>query len=351
MGHNLVTQEAKEATCTEKGWDEYQTCTRCDYSTKIIIDELGHNFVNESCSVCGAEKAESLSFVINADGESYRVNGIGEFTKEHLEIPATYKGLPVTAIGVGAFSDCDNLVSVVIPYGIKTIGNDAFYDCDNLVSILIPDSVVSVGEYAFHNSAIKSIIIPNSVTSIGTMAFWGCWKLESAVIGDSVETIGWTTFYSGCGSLTDLVIGKSVTWVSMPGDCPLTNVTFLDKSGWQIEIDGVWTDVTDAIWNDQEALCEYVRHYEWRKAYIFAVVDENGNPITDVQIKIETDTTTYSYTTVDSNGRRTLTEIAGNLVKIIVKGTLNGQSYTMTFDCKDKVETKPQIYTITLKQK
>jgi len=62
------------------------------------------------------------------------------------------------------------------------------------------------------------------------------------------------------------------------------------------------------------------------------------------------DKKTHSYTTVDSNGRRTLTEIAGNLVKIIVKGTLNGQSYTMTFDCKDKVETKPQIYTITLKQ-
>ncbi|MBR4881910.1 MAG: hypothetical protein IKU19_08240, partial [Clostridia bacterium] len=32
-GHNLVDHEAKEATCTEIGWNAYQTCTKCDYST------------------------------------------------------------------------------------------------------------------------------------------------------------------------------------------------------------------------------------------------------------------------------------------------------------------------------
>ena len=31
--HDLVHHEAKAATCTEKGWKAYETCSRCDYTT------------------------------------------------------------------------------------------------------------------------------------------------------------------------------------------------------------------------------------------------------------------------------------------------------------------------------
>ena len=31
--HDLESHDAKEATCTEIGWDAYETCSRCDYST------------------------------------------------------------------------------------------------------------------------------------------------------------------------------------------------------------------------------------------------------------------------------------------------------------------------------
>lgn len=44
LGHDLVTHEAKNATCTQDGYKEYQTCNRCDYSTyeKSIIPAYGH---------------------------------------------------------------------------------------------------------------------------------------------------------------------------------------------------------------------------------------------------------------------------------------------------------------------
>lgn len=44
LGHDLVTHEAKSATCTEDGYKEYVTCKRCDYSTleKSIITAYGH---------------------------------------------------------------------------------------------------------------------------------------------------------------------------------------------------------------------------------------------------------------------------------------------------------------------
>ena len=33
LGHDIVSHEAKAATCTETGWASYETCTRCDYTT------------------------------------------------------------------------------------------------------------------------------------------------------------------------------------------------------------------------------------------------------------------------------------------------------------------------------
>ena len=46
--HNLVYHEAKAPTCTEIGWDAYDTCSRCDYSTyvELAIDPDNHDLVH-----------------------------------------------------------------------------------------------------------------------------------------------------------------------------------------------------------------------------------------------------------------------------------------------------------------
>ena len=41
-GHDLEHHEAKAQTCTEAGWDAYDTCTRCDHTTKVEKPALGH---------------------------------------------------------------------------------------------------------------------------------------------------------------------------------------------------------------------------------------------------------------------------------------------------------------------
>ena len=40
MGHDLVHHEGKAATYTEAGWEPYDTCTRCDYTTYKVIPML-----------------------------------------------------------------------------------------------------------------------------------------------------------------------------------------------------------------------------------------------------------------------------------------------------------------------
>ena len=44
--HDLVQHDAQAPTCTEIGWDAYETCTRCDYSTYKEIAALGHDLVH-----------------------------------------------------------------------------------------------------------------------------------------------------------------------------------------------------------------------------------------------------------------------------------------------------------------
>jgi hypothetical protein len=50
-GHALEQVEAKEATCKEPGWDAYEKCTRCDYTT-YAEKTASHTFEKGVCTGC-----------------------------------------------------------------------------------------------------------------------------------------------------------------------------------------------------------------------------------------------------------------------------------------------------------
>lgn len=105
----------------------------------------------------------------------------------------------VTAIGEGAFAECQTLQRVTLPQGLTTIGNEAFSGCVNLEEAAIPAGVAAIGESAFARCNFKNVKFPQSVSSIGPNAFSGCAALDlvkedlpprSAVIGEKA--------FSGC---------------------------------------------------------------------------------------------------------------------------------------------------------
>ena len=54
--HDLVHHDAKAPTCTEIGWDEYDTCSRCDYTTKVEIPAPGHDYTEKVVKpTCGKD--------------------------------------------------------------------------------------------------------------------------------------------------------------------------------------------------------------------------------------------------------------------------------------------------------
>ena len=57
LNHDLEQHAAKAATCTEKGWDAYEACSRCDYTTYAELPILGHDYqavtVDPTCEADG----------------------------------------------------------------------------------------------------------------------------------------------------------------------------------------------------------------------------------------------------------------------------------------------------------
>ena len=210
---NPVIENEVAGSCTvDHTYDEVVYCSTCDEEISRTPHNEGkgqHNFVNGACTACNEpepepepEPSEGLEFSLNSDNVSYSVSGIGTCTDTDIVIPSSYNDLPVTSIGVGAFSWCTSLTSITIPDSVTSIGEYAFFACSSLTSITIPDSVTSIGASTFYGcSSLTGITIPDSVTSIGDSAFGYCSSLTSITIPDSVTSIGSDEF-SNCSSPT-----------------------------------------------------------------------------------------------------------------------------------------------------
>ena len=64
--HDLVHHDAKAPSCTEIGWDAYDTCSRCDYTTRKELPALKHNLAyykakDPTCTKPGCDAYETCS--------------------------------------------------------------------------------------------------------------------------------------------------------------------------------------------------------------------------------------------------------------------------------------------------
>lgn len=66
LGHDLIRHNAQAATCTAIGWNAYDTCSRCTYTTYNEIAATGHTWAPatcttpKTCSVCSATEGDAL---------------------------------------------------------------------------------------------------------------------------------------------------------------------------------------------------------------------------------------------------------------------------------------------------
>ena len=103
LKHDLENHEAKAPTCTEKGWDAYDTCSRCDYTTRKEIPALNHDFVHHdaqapTCTEIGWDAYETCS---RCDYTTY-----AELPAQHDLRHHAAKAPTCTGIGWDAYDTC-----------------------------------------------------------------------------------------------------------------------------------------------------------------------------------------------------------------------------------------------------
>ena len=227
--------------------------------------ECGEGYVSQ-----GEKASEGLTYYLNSDN-TYTVTGIYNSSDNHVVIPSHYNGLPVVAIGDGAFKDVgiakvaipatvtrighlalcaglnlDNVevsvdnpnftaidgvlytkdtktlvqypvgrdnTSFEIPSHVTAIGNGAFAKATELTSVTIPAGVTSIGAEAFKDcNKITEFKLPEALTTIDSGAFASCTALKTVNVPDSVTTIGDGAFYY-CENLTAINIPNGITTI------------------------------------------------------------------------------------------------------------------------------------------
>ena len=202
---NLIHTHSYEQTVTEPvyGVDGYTTYTcACGDSYKADFTKYySHGF--------------GLKF--NDDKTGYILMRIGYCDDKDIVIPPTYEGVPIIAIGNGAFRT-EKITSVTIPDSVTSISPYAFYYCENL----------------------KSVTIGNGVTRIDNLAFAYCANLQNVTIGKNVSYIGYAAF-GACDSLTSVTIPDSVTFIddrAFSSCASLTQISVDENNPYYISIDG-----------------------------------------------------------------------------------------------------------------
>ena len=233
LGHDYIDHDGKVATCTDDGWEAYQTCSRCDYTSYKEITAAGHfptTAVHENeveatciedgsydevvyCSVCKVELNREKK-VTKAFGHSWNEwDYVDEKQHSHTcytchnteysnhqfeDNICSICGYEVTSkltyILTGSYytltgiDSSETETAIVIPSDyegvpVSAIAPNAFWGNTHITSVAIPASIANIGNNAFQNcTMLKELIIAGEDTIIGADAFLNCNNITTATI-------------------------------------------------------------------------------------------------------------------------------------------------------------------------
>ena len=138
--------------------------------------------------------------------------------------------------GYGAFRECINLKSVILPDTLTTIGPQAFSSCSKLESINFVNAIETIQSNAFYNCTnlkIDNLSLPNLKT-LGDSAFVSCQNLFNIEDLGSITTISATNgsdmskCFAYCSNLKKVKIPQTVTTLGT-SSTPFHNCTHIEQ--------------------------------------------------------------------------------------------------------------------------
>lgn len=220
------------------------SCSSDDKNVKASSEDKQKDFEYEYYINHGHFKNKKIAMVVSClDKKAQRIT---------IPSKVMYDGeeYEVMFIRDGAFEDCDNLTSIILPDSLRMISCSTFRGCyDKIKEIYLPDNLLLstsamdclsnlqrylVSDKNKYHSAIDGVLfnkeknmilrfpkgrggaysIPNGVSCIGGHAFKDCIKLTSIDIPGSVKSIGGYAFYE-CKGLSNINISDGVEKIEL----------------------------------------------------------------------------------------------------------------------------------------
>ena len=252
--HDIQHHEAQAATCTADGWDAYDTCSRCSYTTITILTKLNHDieYVVAQAPTCVSAGWDAYEYCIREDcgyttksekpATSIHTGGTATCTEkaicevcyaEYGEIDADNHDIQhheaqaatCTADGWDAYdackrNGCNYTTKTIIPkshtvneYTVCTVCG-VTVGTAGLQYSLNDDgesySVSGIGTATGTGMFIASEYEDKPVTTIARSAFYNCSSITNIMMPNSVTSIGDRAFY-GCSGLVNITISDGVT--------------------------------------------------------------------------------------------------------------------------------------------
>ena len=142
------------------------------------------------CTCCIMGVGTALAAPAESSAEDFLVyDGVLEEyvgTGGDIVIPAS---LGVNEIASRAFYQNTDIISVVIPEGVRKIGDAAFCNCENLASVTLPYSLEELQQHEFSRCAITELTIPGNCETVSYGCFSSCTYLTKLTISYGVKDI------------------------------------------------------------------------------------------------------------------------------------------------------------------
>lgn len=143
---------------------------------------------------------------------------------------STFSNLNVETVhfdGVSIFNSCTGFTNVELPEGLKTIP-DGTFSGNSLITMELPESVETIGVEAFtNNKNLVSIVIPKKVGFIGRSCFRGCVQLGDII---SLAPIAPALAESVFGEINTNYTGINAATKTLTVP---SNASGYDRSDWQ----------------------------------------------------------------------------------------------------------------------
>ena len=202
----------------------------------------------------------------SVDGNDITITGVYDNNVKNIIVPSKISTYTVKSIASGAFSNCQSVESITLPFvgeskdssnqyfgyifgadtktsqndyvpsslkdvtilnSATTISNRAFYGCNSIETLELPNSIVTISSFAFsHCEALTSITIPSLITKIESNTFEYCTSLQTVIMSPEVDEIKSNAFYN-CSSLTSITSMEGVEHIrdtAFFGCSSLTNI-------------------------------------------------------------------------------------------------------------------------------